>query len=64
MIKLLNPIMSVMAMISIWTAFSGVLALHRGVGSERPASILLVIVDAFFHVVSFQNRAWLGLESV
>ena len=64
MIKLLNSIMCEMAMISIWTAFLSVLALYRGVGSERPAPILLVIVNAFFHVVSFQYRAWLSLESV
>ena len=64
MIKLLNSIVCEMAMISIWTAFLGVLALHWGVGSERPAPILLVIIDAFFHVVSFHYRAWLSLESV
>ena len=64
MIKLLNSVMCEMAIISIWTAFLGVLALDWGVGSERPAPILLVIIDAFFHVVSFQNRTRLSLESV
>ena len=64
MIKLLNSVMCEMAIISIWTAFLSVLALDWGVGSKRPAPILLVIIDAFFHVVSFQNRTWLSLERV
>ena len=64
MIKLLNSIMCEIAMISIWTAFLGVLALDGGIGSKRPPPILLVIVDAFFHVVSFLNWTWLCLESV
>ena len=51
-------------MISIWTAILGVLALDWGVGAKRPPPILLVIVDAFFHVVSFLNWTWLCLESV